>query len=559
MSRSAPPEAAAGCRRRAACLCVCLLVLHAVHATAAAAEANAADDLHYAAVTGDTVYGIAHRFMADPRQWSALQRYNRISQPRKLPPGQLIRVPVAWLKRENVSARVVAVIGETAGSRDGQSVVLGPGTELVPGTRVNTGSSGFAVIRLADGTTVQVQPASELELRRLQQLLRGEAFDDSLHLSQGRVAIAATPRRAPGARLEVVTPKAVAGVRGTEFRAGAAEQRSQFEVLAGLVAVGDPAGQEPGLSVAEGEGVVFDPAVGRPEVVKLLPPPDVSAIDPEQTKLPLDIGFSPVPGARSYRTQLAQDPAFERPLVDRTGDEPVFPAGALADGAYWLRVRAIDERGLEGRDATAAFRVAARPRPPLSMVRPDYGNTRDRAVRFEWTRSAEASAYRFQLARDGGFEALVTDAPRVEETVLQVPLPLTVADYYWRVAGIGADGKQGPYGATNLLERRPRVDAPETPQVKDDSLTLRWTGDADVPYRVQFANDAAFAANVIEYETKGPQLTLPRPSPGEYYVRVQSVDASGRGGGYSDAQRVDIPRDWSPWALIILLAIILHF
>ncbi len=556
MFRPIAPDAAAGCWRWAAWLCVCLLFLPGVHG--AAAETNATDDLHYAAVNGDTIYGIAHRFLADPRRWPALQHYNRISQPRKLAPGQSIRIPVGWLKRENVNARVAAVAGEAEAKRGGQEQVLGPEAELVAGTRVTTGSSGFVVIRLADGTIIRVQPASELELRRLQQVLRGEAFDDTLHLSRGRVAISAAPRRAPGARLEVVTPKAVAGVRGTEFRAGASEQRSQFEVLAGLVAVGDTAGRDPAVSVAEGEGVVFDPAAGPPEVVKLLPAPDVSAIGTEQTKLPLDIGFGPVPGAKSYRTQLALDPAFERPLADRTVGEPVFPAGALADGMYWLRVRAIDERGLEGRDATTAFRVSARPQPPLSMVRPDYGKTADRAVRFEWTQSTDATSYHFQLARDRDFESLVTDMPRVEDTFVEVPLPLTVADYFWRVAGIAADGKQGPYGATNLLERRPRVDAAETPKVDDDSLTFRWTGDPDVPYRVQLADDDAFTANVKEYETKGPQLTLPRPSPGRYYVRVQSIDAAGRAGAYSDAQRVEIPRSLWPWVLIILLAIIVH-
>jgi hypothetical protein len=194
------------------------------------------------------------------------------------------------------------------------------------------------------------------------------------------------------------------------------------------------------------------------------------------------------------------------------------------------------------------------------MVRPDYGETREPAVRFEWTRSAEAIAYHFQLATDRAFQSLVTDLPRVEDTNVQVPLPLAVGDYYWRVAGVAAGGRQGPYSAVSLLERRPRLDAPEAPKVDDDSLFLRWTGDPDVLYRVQVAKDSAFAVDVVDYQTKGPQLTLAKPSPGEYYVRVQTVDAEGRAGAYSDPQRFDVPATVLPWALLmLLLAIIVLF
>jgi len=88
---------------------------------------------------------------------------------------------------------------------------------------------------------------------------------------------------------------------------------------------------------------------------------------------------------------------------------------------------------------------------------------------------------------------------------------------------------------------------------------LRWTGDPNVLYRVQVAKDSAFAVDVVVYETKGPQLTLAKPAPGEYYVRVQTVDAAGRAGAYSDAQRLDIPGTVLPWPLLLLLAIIVLF
>jgi hypothetical protein len=347
-------------------------------------------------------------------------------------------------------------------------------------------------------------------------------------------------------------------VRGTEFRAGAPAGRAQFEVLAGEVGVGDSAGGGPTLAVAEGEGVLVDPTKGPPQVVKLLAPPELGSTRREQSSVPAEFAFAPVPGARAYRLQLARDATFDLPAIDRIVEEPTFSTDALADGAYWLRVRAIDADGLEGIDAVTTVRISARPVPPLSLASADYGRTRGATVRFAWTQSPDAIAYHFQLAADRAFTSLVADLPRVAETAVEVPVAPVVADYYWRVAAIAADGRQGPYGAVNVLERRPATDTPGTPEVGDEALTVRWNGLPDASYRVQIASDPGFVRDVTEHTTKGPLLTLPKPPPGTYYVRVQAIDAAGRAGAYSDPQRIDIPRNYLPLLLLILVLVAVH-
>ena len=67
-------------------------------AAALAAQAATAEDaapvwVHRAA-QGDTIWGIAQQYLADPGRYRALQRLNRVQDPRHLPVGTPIRIPL---------------------------------------------------------------------------------------------------------------------------------------------------------------------------------------------------------------------------------------------------------------------------------------------------------------------------------------------------------------------------------------------------------------------------------------------------------------------------------
>lgn len=524
----------------------------------ALAEAPGGDRYPYTVARGETIYGIAHRLLEVPVPWRALQASNGIAEPTRLRPGQTLQIPVAWLRRENLGAAVVAAEGDARADLAGQGIVLGPGVILRPGTRITTGSAGAVALRLADGTTLQVQAATEVELERLQRVIETATYDDRLQVRKGRVVVAAASRKGPAAKLEVVTPRAVSGVRGTEFRVGASERASLLEVLAGGVASrGGEASAVP-LDVAAGEGVAYDAtATGAPKVVKLLPAPEIEALAPTHNGTPVPIRFAVVEGAIGYRVQLALDAGFERVIDERVTPGPDYRTPEIADGAYWARVRAIDASGLEGRDAAAGFAVAARPRPPFSLVGPEHGKVRATVVRFEWTGAMGAVAYRFQLAGDRTMAPLLRDEAHVAATLLEVELPLTEADYHWRLASIDAGGKQGPWSEVFKLERRPQAAQLDRPAMDDSELALRWPGSDGQSFEVQVARDAAFTSGRRDFEARSPELRLPRPAPGEHFVRVRDVDAAGNAGPWSDPQRIEVPFDYRPLLLLLFLGVLL--
>jgi hypothetical protein len=95
--------------------------------------------------------------------------------------------------------------------------------------------------------------------------------------------------------------------------------------------------------------------------------------------------------------------------------------------------------------------------------------------------------------------------------------------------------------------------------VGDNELTLRWrVSEGAVRYQLQWASDIEFKNLLAEPSTELPELTLPRPPAGSYFMRVKSIDGDGCAGPYGSAQQVDIPRSRWLWLLpasLLLLAL----
>ena len=87
----------------------------------ASGPAAADSDWHYSIQAGDTLIGLTERYLLPGRHWRELQRLNRVADPLRLPPGGVLRMPLAWLNREASVAQTVFVQGEVMLLRSGQS------------------------------------------------------------------------------------------------------------------------------------------------------------------------------------------------------------------------------------------------------------------------------------------------------------------------------------------------------------------------------------------------------------------------------------------------------
>lgn len=529
---------------------------------AGAAEVVARDDIVYTIRNGDTLIGIAQAQLTDPTRWRELKTLNRVANDRRLQPGATLRIPVDWVRQSPAQAVVVRSDGEA--TVDGRAPR--EGESLGQGARIRTGEQGSLTLRFPDGAIVTVQPRTSIEIAHLRTLELSGAGRARMRLDQGRVENTVTPQRKPGALFEVLTPAAVAGVRGTRYRVADVEGNALTEVLEGAVSVASAgqaaqAGQNSaGIELKSGYGVRVS-ADGRVEApTALLAAPDLAGLPELQERPLVRFRVTPLAGAVRYRAQVAPDPLFQAILQESLTASPEVRFVGLPDGQYALRLRGIDAARLEGLDAVHAFRLKARPEPPFASAPADRGKVRGQKIAFRWTAAAEADRYVVQVASDPAFRSIVTAATDVRETTLTPAHEFTPGKYVWRIASVRKDGDRGPWSDPAAFDVLPAPAAPEPPAIDDDKLVLRWAAEPGQRFLFQMARDAQFSTLHTERKLDEPGITLPRPDAGSYFIRVQATDPDGFVGPFTATQRIDVPEPPpSPWLFLFLLPLLSIF
>jgi hypothetical protein len=287
------------------------------------------------------------------RYWRRLETLNEVTDPWHMPPGMRLGIPLAWLRVQPAEARVVAVHGEAEVllADKGRKVPATVGLALRSGDEVHTGAGANLTLEFADGSQLLVQSQTRAVMDSLRAYGETGLADTRIRVPQGRTETRVTPRTSPGSpRFEIRTPAAASAVRGTRFRvsAEAAQPVSRTEVTLGTVGV---TGAGETRLVPKRYGTVARAGAPPLPPTPLLPPPDLSGLPKIVERVPVQLAVPPLPGAVSYRAQIAKDEAFKTLLYDTPSNLPRFRGPDLPDGDYVLRVRGIDVRGLEGLDA----------------------------------------------------------------------------------------------------------------------------------------------------------------------------------------------------------------
>ena len=526
--------------------------------------AHAADEamLEFTVIRRDTLIHLSRSLLVSPGAWREVARINKLPDPNLILPGQVLRIPARLMRSVPVPATLVAVTGDVkVGSRP-----AAPNTPLVQGDSLQTGPNGSAVIELADRSRVQVAPSSLAELAATRRVGARDAappngaastdgssgwFTGSLRLLRGSAEVFATEvlRVKP---LEVVTPTAVIGVRGTRYRVGFDEDSNRSthsEVLEGKVRF-DRADGASGAELPAGFGAQADAGAGVPVATKMLAAPDLCGV-PQRFERPLVRLRIPEANGPT-RVQIAADPGFDRMVSDQRAEAGAEVRVAdLADGNWNLRVRRIGERGIEGRDATLAFVLKARPEPPAYSAPRSDAKQPVGSIAFAWARNADAPNARLQIAQDAEFGKPLLD----QDDLADGRARTTIAEpgtYWWRLASIRPDGDHGPFGDPQRFELR-ALPTPPTGSVAPDggSLLFKWSGRPGDRQRVELARDPQFADIVASDELESPEWQPALPAfGGRYYFRYRSVESDGYISPYSETLMIDAPRSGG-WLLLL--------
>jgi hypothetical protein len=394
--------------------------------------ASAQPDLRtidYVVKPGDTLSGLATQYLVRPADYRAVQDLNAVRDPRRMPRGLVLRIPVRLLRTTPAVARVVNFRGAVTVSRGGgRPAPAFVGLEVGEDAVVATGTNAFVRLALPDGGHVSLPSRSRVRIARLRTLLLTGATDQVFQVEAGRTETQAAPVH-PSGGFSIGTPMSVSAVRGTEFRVtyDPGTGRAATEVLEGIVGV-EAGGETVLAKAAQAVSVNADGAV----LTGLLPAPDLKRPDGVQSGEAVAFDLAPVSGAALYRARLATDAGMTDAFAETeapAGEPVAFTE--LADGAYFARLTAVAPDGVEGLPSVYSFIRARNGLGGLGSSA--VGQGRDRRYLFRWEAAGAGEArFRFQLRLAGSTAPAVIDESGLTEPKITVTgLPPGV--YEWRV------------------------------------------------------------------------------------------------------------------------------
>lgn len=500
-----------------------------------------AADWLYLTQKGDTLIGIAQQYLINTRDWPKIQSANKVDIPKHLPTNTRLKIPVALLKTHPAPVLVTALGGNVrVKPADGPFRALALGDQLNGGETVLTGPGGSVSFRFADGTQVTQQASSKLTFGRLAVYGKTGMVAAELNLDAGRLEAQAAKQIAPAGGFSVKTPVAVAGLRGTAFRLNVAEdgQRMSNEVTEGAVALGAQ-GKE--VQVAGGFGSYAEAGKPPSEPRALLPKPDLSQLPARLTGFPPALIWPAQAGAKAWRVQLAAEAEFKTLIRDLVVTAPIVNWGDdLPDGDYVLRVRGVDESGLEGFHSQHAFTLDARPLPPQLLAPPPGERQYRLDVDLAWAGAPLATGYLLQLARNSAFSGDIAEHKLPEVTLVQTTLE--PGEWHWRVASLNAKGEPRSFSPVQgfLVQPLPKPPEQVTGKAAPGQAAFAWSAASGVArYGFELRNGLGTA--VAAQETATPGLRVEGVKAGRYTWRVRGLEADGKAGEWGADHPIIVP------------------
>ena len=308
-------------------------------------------DLHLVVKPGETLSAILLRELETVADWKLVARTNKIAEPDKLRPGDVIVIPASLVQKRNY-ARLAFAKGTAELIRAiTQSVEkIKKGLKVFVGDAIKTGNDGFVSLTFRDQSQVNVLPNSAVVVEKLECFNKTESCVIGLRSTEGELNldVGGLEFELP-TRFTIETPYASAVVRGTQFdfdiRDGNILGVTEGEVEISIAGQSAQVLAGKGTLAGEGRSIAtqFDllPAAQFPEFV------DFNRVSAEDL-----LQWDAVEDAERYLVTIATDEAMTN--VVATSANSASERGAtvafseVQPGDYFIGVRAVDQNGLRG-------------------------------------------------------------------------------------------------------------------------------------------------------------------------------------------------------------------
>ena len=426
-------------------------------------QVSAADWL-YTMRPGDTLWTLCKEYTKEPNCWQKLGPLNKIDRDRAIPPGTRIRVPAHWLKVPAASAEIIFIQGDVKYQTPDEALIpAAEGVKLTIGSTLVTGKGTVSVL-FADGSSLVLEPNSQLKLDALSNFELNGMVDSTIRLKRGTVKTRVI-KREPRSRFQTITPSAVAAVRGTEYRVnvGTGKQandtpQTRVEVYQGLVDVG---AEDIKFPVPASFGIVAKQGEALQAPVKLLDKPTFINLDEQQLLtlepsgkafLPHLIHWQNLELASAYQLNILADDATksEKLLKSYRTIDTKVNVSDLGVGCYQLSLRAIDVLGLHGLAAKQRLCLKQQLSSPFVKSRQLNSDTETQLIQLYWDKSSDAQSYLIEVSETPDFSAVIssTDISSTQFNIAQ-----TNSDLYVRVKALN-ENNHSNYSQSTFIQAK---------------------------------------------------------------------------------------------------------
>ena len=187
----------------------------------------------------------------------------------------------------------------------------------------------------------------------------------------------------------------------------------------------------------------YEGPYGPPQEIQVAPNYPIVKLkaDSEKAKFAWPAGLT----GQKMQLQFARNARFEPTLLDTTTDATEAEIQRPAGSEFFVRTRRFDSDGY-AEEFSKSERVALNePSVQIDTPKLEKGN-----IMFNWPAPLPGQQFRFQLAHDKSFRAIVHEAT-LQENQLQLKSP-AAGRYFVRVGLIDHDGFVAPFGPTQQFD-----------------------------------------------------------------------------------------------------------
>ena len=316
----------------------------------------------YVVREGDTLANLARRHLGPDALWNTNVAVNPdLPDPNIIKLGQVINIitgyeqpaPVVAVEAVEVYQAVIEKIFNVVEKNVKRSDWRGAieGDRLFPFDAVRTLENSAAVLQFDGATTVLVTEYSQIFLRALESQESGVSRSE-IEIRSGETELRLEQIDALQQQIEINVAGTITrpargadGSNSTRARK-VGNDRSQVMVYEGSSAV-ESAGVSVAVDTGMGTTAVAGQAPAEPE--RLLPAPEIHALDDELFAENIEFSWEPLDGAAAYRLDVCKDRRCTQPILNqRAIPETTLTVPTLPVGMSYWRVTAVSESGLDG-------------------------------------------------------------------------------------------------------------------------------------------------------------------------------------------------------------------